>query len=191
MSKNVKKRLIALMFTLALCTALMLPVFAATNETPILQGTYVYENLGNAQKKDGQVLNAYTSTQVNNGVNVTTYPKDNSNSQRWNLYTYMNGTNRLTTALNNSYAIEYYWGSNNPGNAQLYHYTLSNNDETTTKDCAVMQGYGTFYLRYYSDKYLTASTVESHYGSTTYYNVIWASASASSSDVGTRQWLAA
>lgn len=40
MSKKLKKRLLALLLTLALCTALMLPGFAATNATKATHESY-------------------------------------------------------------------------------------------------------------------------------------------------------
>lgn len=188
MSTSIKKRVLALITTLALVVCMMVPAFAADvtedDVIPVVAasyqdgGTHVYSNAAYGLG----YLNAFTVAQVSDGVNVTTWPyRTKGNDQNWQLQIYDGITCRLATALNPNYVLDYYWGQSNPGNADLYHYSTSSNDISVAKDCALRVSGNMFYLHYYSDKYLAVAPGTLNYNGTLYHNVIWASAASSGS----------
>ena len=69
----------------------------------------------------GKCLNVFGSEQVSNNRNVCLWTKDSTNAQNWLIKSFKAGY-KIVTALNQNYALNYYWyaGNGEPGNCDIY-----------------------------------------------------------------------
>lgn len=72
-------------------------------------------------------LNLAGVTSITNNRNVNIYTKDNSIDQRWVVRVY-DGYAHILCAGNTNYGLDYYYGSNNPGNCDIYQITGNTED---------------------------------------------------------------
>lgn len=186
MSISIKKRVLALIATLALVVAMMVPAFAVgANEYPLPSGRLVYlyaDGYGSAYPVLNILANNYAS--VKNESNLTTWPSVVDDLQKWACLGYGDGVYRIITGndLNKgtAFTVDYWHGSSNYGNASVHQYDITNKSSSYAIDCAVrptaVNNAWRFPLAYRSNLYLTA-TVNAAYqsGSTVAYDVRWTS----------------
>ena len=116
----------------------------------------------------GKSLNIYGDEQVSNNRNVCLWTKDTSGAQNWIIKSFAAGL-KIVTALNQAYALNYYWGSGqgNPGNCDIY--PEAGNDADSCVTLIAVNASSNIYkvkLKNYN-LYLTAT------GTNNNSNVIW------------------
>ena len=183
MSLTIKKRVVALITTLALVVCMMVPSFAA--EAPIDEESVVTtaseeatsggRTLGIYKIKNNfaqQILNVWGTgvAAIKNGANVTTFADQNDVLQYWNIFSYSDGTSRIACNADNRFAVDYWQGATNTGNAQLFAFA---SDEKYSNDSLVRLGTGEIASAYHSGRYLAAKYATIAYGA---HDVFWATA---------------
>lgn len=113
----------------------------------------------NAGQASGKYLNVYGNEQVSNLRNVTLYTKvDCANSQGWFISSRSAGL-KLLTALDTSYGVDHYNGSDNLGNCDIYQeYGSDTNSVILMESVDSSQNIYRIKLKNHSNRYLTAKT---------------------------------
>lgn len=123
----------------------------------------------------GKYLNVYGNDQVSANRNVCLWSLDTSaKAQQWNVLQVSTGVYKITTAIDSSYALNYYWsnGLGNPGNCDIYPHA-GNADSTVEfiTDANNPDVYEIRLTRSGTDLYLTADSSSTYITDNT--NVSW------------------
>ena len=123
----------------------------------------------------GKYLNVYGNDQVSANRNVCLWTLDTSaQAQKWNVMLVSTGVYKITTAIDSSYALNYYWtnGLGNPGNCDIYPH--AGNADSTVEFIADANNPDVYEIRLTrsgTDLYLTADSSSTYITDNT--NVSW------------------
>ena len=131
------KKILSMALTLAIVLSTVISA-SAYEVQPIsgnvdIPSNYINQPLlihSKADNKSGHSLNilANSQAQIANNKNVTTWPTVKSDTlQQWKILK-VDGTDkyyRIANTLNTTYSLDYYWGSSNYQNCQIYSYPLN------------------------------------------------------------------
>lgn len=172
-----KRRILALILTLALAICMMVPSFAAEGDEGIMPLLSIPVTGSGSRctvrsyQFSGQYLNIWGSntSAIRDGTNVTTYARAVGDPlQEWRYFTYTDGSHRL--AANNGWG--YSLGHVSGGNAQLMSCSYDYNSSDVAQECAINAVGSRFQLKYNTSLYLAVqyASISGHDA----HNAFWA-----------------